>query len=303
MDDFKKWYFFTLLTVIFSSITYIFLDIAFSNYWEIDAWLWLFYWMLWSIILSAPFFLFSKNNIYKIRSTTKNHWKVLLFIWLTTAIFGLMWAMAIKDWWSWPVWLLSKVDVIFTFLLWVLLLNEKVNYKEIIWLIIAIIWFWFIAFLKWEISLFAVFLIVGWKFIFSFQSFVTKKYAQWLNWFSFAYIRMILSCLFLFPLILFQWKFSPIPIPALIFLIISQVCWSFIWKIYYFEAHNYLDISKLNTALLLTPVVVLILAYFIFWDQVSIQKFTWAVLIILWLFIFISNRFLSKRLEKYRETV
>ena len=301
MNDLKKWYIYTLFAVFFASITYILLDYAFRHYWDIDVWLAMLYWIIWSIIFSSPFILLSKSNRWKVKSTIINHWKILLFIWITNSIFTIMWATAIKIWWSWPVWLLSKCDIIFTFLLWIFLLNEKVNYKELIWLSIAIIWFWFIAFLKWEISLFAAFLIVVWKAIFSIQSFIAKKYAKWLYWFSFAYVRMLITWFFLFLIIISKWSLAWIPIPALFLFVLWQLSWTLVSRIFYFESHNFLDISKLNTMLLLTPVIVLFLAYFIFWDPISMQKWIWAFLIVSGLTLFISNRYFSERIEKYRE--
>ncbi len=289
-DKIKKWYINILLSILFSALTYILLKIAFSNFWEINPSLWMFYWILWSIIIISPFFAFRVKNRAKISNTIKSHWKILIFIWFAWAVWGSCWATAMKLWWVGPIWLLSKSDIVFTFLLWIFFLNEKINSKEILWLVVAIIWFWFIAFLKWEISILAVLLIVWWKAIVSFQSFFAKKYAKDLHWHSFAFIRMIFAWIFYIIFAIVQWEFWLISLPAFLALTSAQLSWAYFSRVFYFESHNYLDISKLNTFMLLTPVTVIIMAYFIFWDQITLQKIIWSVLIIWWLSIFIINR-------------
>jgi len=88
---------------------------------------------------------------------------------------------------------------------------------------------------------------------------------------------------------------NKIPIVTVSILGIVSVSGLMFGRAFYFEAHKHLDISKLNTAMLIEPVFVLLIAYFFLSESLSLKKLSGTLFILVGLWLVIHKNFKLKK--------
>jgi len=191
--------------------------------------------------------------------------------------------------------LLQRSVIIYSFLLGIFFLKEKVNLKEILGILVAIVGLFLVVNLKGEVTGLAVIVSLTSCFFYALQSFVLRKDSKKLDMTAMTFFRSIFILLVLGILLLILGKMELIPLEAFLILTVSQFCGATVWAVLFFRAHKYLPLSKVSLVLLLGAVFVPICAYFIFGDSLSNQKIAGMSLIVSGLAFFM---YAQKRLKK-----
>ncbi len=287
----KTWYLLMTLCTIFITFAYFWFDYIFRNYPNINAESAVFWWFFWSSFLSSFYFLGNKNERDKVKSTLLLKWKTILLISLISSMvgFGVFWSIKQSN--SWIISMLWKFDIIFSILLWVIFLKERISPKQLITIIIAMFWFYLISNIKWEINLFVIIIVLITRFLWSLQSLIVKKYCNNIDSKTLNFIRSSFIAIIFWIIFWYNEKIYFIWLYPLFILTIVQIFSLILAKIFYFEAHKYLDIWKLQFFSLFDSLIILIWWFIFFKDIITSDKIIWSLLILWGLlsFIFIKN--------------
>lgn len=268
------------------AISYLLSDFAFDTFTYLTPVNGVFWGMLGATICAFPFMVFSKKRRTKLIKTFKRDWKVLILISILTTIGALIWWYTIKQTSSGLVSLLGESRVLFVFILGVVFLKDKYVLKELLALSVALIGFIFISNLQGEITLWIAFLCMLSRVFYSLQSFIVKKYAPELHGPTFAFTRITFMVILVGAFYGIQQQITMIPLFLIGILTVALISAAIISKSLYFEAHNYLEMSKLNMYLILQSVFVLFGATFLLGHSLSFQKVFGATLILLGIALF-----------------
>jgi len=129
-------YIFVFLAALVYALDYLLVDYMLRNFTAISAENILVWGMSGAVILSAPFFSATTASRQQLVVTVKQDGAIILIISCITSLAAVLWLLAIESSSSGPVSLLTKSTVVYSFLLGVIFLNEKVSLLEIIGLLI-----------------------------------------------------------------------------------------------------------------------------------------------------------------------
>lgn len=291
----KKGYIYIFIATIFFASSYIGLKYAFVHFKDLSPANASFWGMLGASLLGTPVFLRSKKSIKKLQDTIIRDGKILLLVSFITSFAAFLWFMALENTSLGPHSLLVKSSIVFAVILGVIFLKERIGSEQISGIALAITGIVLISTLAREVQLIYVMLVMLSSFIFALQSFFIRKYSPNINGKEFAYLRTILISLFLGSAFLIQKKLVLIPLDIFFVLSISVCMGALIGRALYFEAHKYLEISKLNIILLFEPVLLLTAGSFIFGEVISTKKITGAIFIILGLWLLVYRDFIRRK--------
>lgn len=267
-----KGYLYATLTAFFFGLEYIAVDYAYRHFENITPQNALFWIIAGAFCFTLPYFF--RNPTQRravIQSARKDFFAILLLSVLTIlGVFLMFWGIGESN--AGVISLLERSHEIFAILLGFIFLGERFTRWEGTGMMISFLGFLFIVDLKGEIEPITSILILGGAFLFALHSLVTKKYISDINGVMLSFLRsgfIFLLLLLLFPLL--GWFSFPGLVPTLFFMVVGFFS-TFVSRVFYFEAHNHLPISKLNMMLLLDSLFVLSVSYFFFNDPFSLQK-------------------------------
>ena len=269
-----------LTSTLCGAAMYLVSDFLFRHFESITPQNAVFWGSLGAILLCVPYFFRSDKSRKKLQTCVLKHGNVLLFISIITSFAAFLWWYTLEQTNSGIIALIGKSETIFAFILGVFFLKEKISLREVFGILIALAGFVFLSTIKGEMSFFLVTLMLICRFLYALQSFVIKKFASDIDGFAFGFLRLILMLLFFGSIFGLQGKIEMIPVLAIITATSALMLNAIFAKMFYFEAHKYLEISKLNMFLILQPVLVLFGASFFFGDPISLQKMFGAVLVL-----------------------
>jgi len=275
-----------MCSVLSVTVIYLFSDWLFIFFDELDPSNAMFWGIPGSLIITAPFFVGTRKTRKSLVSCARQEAKTLLTVSLLTSIGAFLWWYTIEQASSGIVALISKIEPIFALFLGVLFLGESIRRSEWFGISIAFLGFFLISTLEGEITLILLVAILVSRFLYAFQSFLVKKWSPDLDAYSFSYLRMCLLFLFTAPVFLLKGSIHQISWEALLSVSFDMILGGIIAKVFYFKAHNYLPISKLNMFLILQTALVVVGASLIFGDPLSLQKVLGTVLILIGLAYF-----------------
>lgn len=295
MNLVKKGYLLMLGSTFFGALMYLAGDFLFRRFEDITPENAAFWGYVGTLLVITPYFLRSHASRTKLKTCFEKDGKVLFLVSFLTAISSFLWWFAlIRTNSGWLI-LFSKSDILFTFLLGVIFLKEKVTFRELLGIFIAGVGFFFLSTLEGEVTLWLVFLTLVCRFLYALQSFFIKKYAPGVDSSSFGFLRSVFILGFLGIAFGLFGKISFISFVPFLFATIALISGGIFSKILYFEAHNLLDISRLNIFLLLTPVFVLSGGYFLWGDHLSASNLGGATLVLGGILYFSLQRSAFKR--------
>ncbi len=278
-----------------ATMAYLLIDLVFRQYPQISPENAIFWGFGGAAIIGLFYFVSStqKRNLVVLEFKKYNLFIIAVSLFAVVGAMLWFWAMSAAS--GGIVSLLTKSQTIFAFLLGILFLKEKFSLKEGFGILIAIMGILIIANLEGEISSVAVLATLTSSILYALQSLLVKKAGTHINAPIFSFLRVVVTTTILAIILLSLQRITLIPPLAFLTLALSQVFGFFIGRIFYFEAHKFLPISKLNMVTLFTPVLILI-GEFIFWgDTISWQKLIGSVLIIGGLCFFIREQFKLKK--------
>ncbi len=289
MTNERKGYELLLGNIAVLTVFYLLLDFSFRQ-WDINVAQAMFWGWSGASLLALPFFLGFKRSRKNVYHEWKLHKKLILGLAVISVLASglLAWGISLAG--SGPAVLLESLQPVFVCILGISFLAERFTRRELLSAIVMLAGIVFIGTMKSEVSPLAAIIITISSFFYALHSFLFKRYGKDTHVFSFAFIRACIVTLFFTILIFVTGKFKVLPLLAIGTLTLTYVLGILVSRYFFFKAHKYLEVSKLNIFLMLQPVGVLIGAFLLFGDSISEQKIVGVLLILGGGYFFVKNR-------------
>lgn len=299
MSDIQKGYALIGGSLCASAIFNILADYIFRTHPDVGADELLFWSLGGAVLLSAPYFLGLRQNRRVIQDILTNHKVFLYKIILASFAGALLYSFALKLSSSGITNLLGKSGLIFTVLLGVILLKEKLSTREIIVIFFLVVGLATISGIDGEVSLLATSIILLSAFCYALFSFFLRQQKAPIDIPALTYIRASAVFILTGVMLLISGKLRIVPLDVLVLGAISEVFGIILWALLYIQAHRYLPISKLNIVSSMDMVVVPLAAFFVFGDTLSAQKILGAIIILTSVLYFLR----LQRVKGFRDTI
>ena len=291
----KKGFWLMIGFSVFTAAAYLTTDFGFRRF-SISVPEAVFWGYLVAVALAAPFFLGIPVRRRALRVCLSRHFWLLFGMSLLIFFAALLWFWTLSTSNSGVLSLLDKSEILFAALLGIVFLGETITLQEALGVVIALGGIFLISNFSGEIrplSTLAVFVV---SFSYATQSLLTKKFAPEVDGFSFAFLRGLFMTGFTALFFGIRGEINLVPLGAIVVVGIGQLCSLVIARVFYFEAHRFLPISKLNLFQLLIPVLVLS-GSVVFFPEVafSSQKVIGAILILGGFGVFLRAHFSGKK--------
>ncbi len=286
-SNFRKGYTFIFLSLLSTTIFSLTADFLFRENPTVNPANMLFWSIAWALILATPFFFWFSTQRRKVRKLLAQDFDKILLIGAISFVGATLWNYALKASSAGILTLMSKTTFLLTVFLGVAFLDEKINKKESGALLVVILGLACIANLKWEVTFIALVYTFLSSCCYAILSLLIKRLWKEADMKSVAYLRALCVSIFLFIFLYITGQLVIPPRQILIFWPLSEIFGIILWAVFYFEAHRFLPISKLNVFGIIEVAIVPIWAFLVFGDAISLQKILWAVLIfagIAWFF-------------------
>lgn len=260
-----------ILSVCFGASLTLFSDLAFRMYPSLVPQTVMFWGIFGAFVITTPFFIHTKKQREKVQVCLYSDWKILIFVSVITSFAAFLWWIVLSQSSSGIVSLLGKTDVIFALLFGRFFLGEVITKRDIYFIIILMIGVLLISHLKGEITFSLASLMLVNRFLYMLQSFIVKKHLPNIDGYTFGYVRMGIMSLAVGVGLLFWGGITTLPAEVLGIVILGTSLGMFS-RMLYFEAHKYLPMSKLNLFALSKPILVLLAAFILWGDPLSLQK-------------------------------
>ncbi|TGL56089.1 DMT family transporter [Leptospira kemamanensis] len=285
----KKGYFFVFLTGVFFAFEVIGFKEVFRRT-NLSPEMAAFFGVGFAFLVVTPFFISSKKRREKITITIKRDGLILLLGTFSNAMGIVLYYYALKQTDLGPAAILIKTTVLYNVILGVVFLGERFKDREVFGMILSIIGIYMISTLEGQISLVSAFCILLSAFLFAIQSYMIKKYIPEILGLEYAYLRLLLLCVFFFLYSLWIGSFLIPDLTAIVSLGFFSLLGYFLGRPFYFEAHNYLPISKLNATLLIEPIFLMFVGIFFLNEPFDTQKIFGASIILLGLYLIVFHK-------------
>lgn len=285
----KKGYLFVFLTGVFFALEVIGFKEIFRNY-NIEPEIAALFGVGFAFIIVTPYFLTSKRRRSKVIITVRRDGIILTLGTISNAFGIILYYYALKQTDLGPAAILIKTTVLYNVMLGVLFLGEMLKKIEIFGIAIAILGIYMISTLEGQIKIISAFCILLSAFLFAIQSYMIKKYVPEILGLEYAYLRLLLLSVFFFLYSLWIGSFQIPDISIIVILGLFSLLGYFLGRAFYFEAHNYLPISKLNATLLIEPIFLMFVGILFMKEPIDSQKLAGAGLILTGLYLIVFHK-------------
>lgn len=229
------------------------------------------------------------SEVFRIRlkESIRRDGIIILIVSIMSATGAFLWYHALEITGAGNVALLAKGQIIYSTILGIIILKERMSVFEGVGLAIAIGGFVLLTSLPADLPIGAAINVLVSAFIYSVQSLIVKIYAPDLTGREFALLRAFLMVLFYGVIFSYTGDLTPIPYDRVLILGGISFIGLIVGRMAYFEAHKYLGMRQLNTGMLIEPIFVLILGGVFLSEPFTISGVSGAALIIfgLWMMV------------------
>lgn len=285
----KKGYFFVFLTGVFFALEVIGFKEIFRKY-NTEPEIAALFGVGFAFFVVTPYFLSSKKRRAKVIITIRRDGFILILGTISNAIGIVLYYYALKQTDLGPAAILIKTTVLYNVMLGVLFLGEKLKMMEVFGIVLAIIGIYMISTLEGQIKILSAFCILLSAFLFAIQSYMIKKYVPEILGLEYAYLRLFLLSVFFFLYSLWICSFQIPDLSIIVALGLFSLLGYFLGRAFYFEAHNYLPISKLNATLLVEPIFLMFVGILFMKELIDSQKLAGAGLILTGLYLIVFHK-------------
>ncbi|MCG6139541.1 DMT family transporter [Leptospira mtsangambouensis] len=285
----KKGYFFVFLTGVFFAFEVIGFKEVFRRY-NLAPEMAALFGVGFAFLVVTPFFLSSSKRRKKVILTIQRDGLVLLLGTFSNAMGILLYYYALKQTDLGPAAILIKTTVLYNVILGVVFLGERFKDREVFGIVLAMVGIYLISTLEGQINLLSALCILISAFLFAIQSYMIKKYIPEILGLEYAYLRLFLLCVFFFLYSLSIGSFLIPKLPIIVMLGFFSLLGYFLGRAFYFEAHNYLPISKLNATLLIEPIFLMFVGIFFMNEPLDLQKLVGGGVILLGLYLIVFHK-------------
>lgn len=236
-------------------------------------------------IFATPFLLGSTRRRTEVMDSIRRDGKVILGVALLSSTGAFFWVQALQMTGASVVSLLAKSQVLGSVFLGAIFLKERFTAFEVAGILLAIPGIVLISTIPDEVPARAALMILASAGIYSIQSAIVKRFAPGLHGIEFTYLRGSGMSLVFFVAFLATGKLVIPDLFSFLFLGLISTLGLLIGRSMFFEAHKYLGIGKLNTGMLLEPVIVTILSVLFLAEDPGRQKMMGGALILLGLWM------------------
>ncbi len=233
-----------------------------------------------AVLLSTPYFLGRRALRARLALVLSRDGPVIAAISLLSAAAAFLWFLAMGETGAGPVALLSKPSILYSFILGVLILREPARLSDLFGFLLAAAGIALIATLSGEVPKSSAGYLLSAAFLFSLQSLLIKRFARELDGVIFAYARAALMGVFMGAGLALAGYARPIGVGHALLLGLSVVCGVILGRAFYFQAHLYLPISRLNTVLLIEPILIMSAGFALWNEPVPPRKIAGTVLLL-----------------------
>ncbi|TGL59858.1 DMT family transporter [Leptospira jelokensis] len=285
----KKGYFFVFLTGVFFAFEVIGFKEVFRRT-NLSPEMAAFYGVGFAFLVVTPFLLGSKHRRTKLVTTVRRDGFILLLGTFSNAMGIVLYYYALKQTDLGPAAILIKTTVLYNVILGVVFLGERFKDRELLGFFLSVVGIYLISTLEGQIHLLSAFCILLSAFLFAIQSYMIKKYIPEILGLEYAYLRLFLLCVFFLIYSLWIGSFLVPDWHIILILGFFSLLGYFLGRAFYFEAHNYLPISKLNATLLFEPIFLMVVGILFLNEPFDLQKILGGAIILLGLYLIVFHK-------------
>lgn len=261
-------YLFLVGTALFTALSYVFGRAADKT---IDGETTMFIWFLGAFICSIVVVIAVPSQRADFRSLGK-YKKIFVLSSILTAVSAVLWILAIRTIGIPLTSFLMKSQTLFSLLLGMVFLGERLNRWETVGVVITITGGVIVAYQRDLSLLMGTFTAIGAALCYSSLSFLVKKIGQDLNMHTVANLRALGVSIFLFLYLVITGSFhTPRPIDIM-YMALGGITGAYIAKACQFQAIKLIDVSRTTAVLPLESIFVVLFSYFIFHEIPSVIK-------------------------------
>lgn len=261
-------YLFLVGTALFTALSYVFGRAADKT---IDGETTMFIWFFGAFLCSIVVVIAVPSQRADFRSLGK-YKKIFVLSSILTAVSAVLWILAIRTIGIPLTSFLMKSQTLFSLLLGMVFLGERLNRWESIGVVITITGGVIVAYQREFSLLMGTFTAIGAALCYSSLSFLVKKIGQDLNMHTVANLRALGVSIFLFLYLMITGSFHmPRPIDIM-YMALGGITGAYIAKACQFQAIKMIDVSRTTAVLPLESIFVVLFSYFIFHEIPSVKK-------------------------------
>ncbi len=230
-----------------------------------------FFWFFGAFVFAAiitPFIPSQRKEIVKFRK----YFKIFIYSSVITSIGAALWVVSLWTIGAPLTSFLMKAQTLFSLLLGIIFLGERLNKGESIGIVITIIGGVVVAYQKERYLLIGTLTALSAAFCYSFLSFMVKKIAQNLNMLTVATFRALGVSIVLFIYLILTGTFKMPTFNQAIYMAFGGITGAYIAKACQFHAIKLLNVSRTTAVMPMESLFVVLFSYFLFDDLPPFYK-------------------------------
>ncbi len=257
-----KGYLFLVSTAFFTALSYAFGKSLDSN---LDPETTTFFWFFGAFVFAAILVPFLPSQQRELRQIGKYK---EIFIWssILTSVGAALWVISLWSIGPALTSFLMKAQTLFSLILGVLFLGERLNRGESIGIAITVVGGIIVAYQRDSYLIYGTITAISAAFLYSFLSFKVKQIAQNLNMLMVATLRTLGVSIVLFIYLVATGTFAAPSWKEIIIMALGGTTGAYIAKASQFHSIKLLDVSRSTAVMPLESIFVVLLAYFLFDD-------------------------------------
>ncbi len=263
-----KGYFFVVGTAFFTALSYILGKSVNEN---LNPETVTFFWFFGAFFFSMAVAIIVPSQRAEFRNLG-NYVTIFILSSVVTAVGSALWIVSLRTIGPPLTSFLMKSQTLFSLLLGVIFLNERLNRWETLGIVLTSAGAIVVAYQREGYLILGTLTALLAAFFYSLLSFLVKRFAQSLNMLTVANLRSLGVALVLFVYLLLTGRFEIPGLRDLIFMVLGGLTGAYIAKASQFQSIKILDVSRSTAVMPLESLFVVVFSYFIFNDLPSVVK-------------------------------
>ena len=270
-------YFFLVGTAFFTALSYVFGKAVNKDLYPETV---TFFWFFGAFFFSIFTVMLVPSQRTELRYIRK-YLTIFLFSSIVTAIGAALWIFSLRTIGPPLTSFLMKSQTLFSLLLGIMFLGERLNKGETIGIMLTIAGGVIVAYQEEGYLILGTFMALLSAFFYSLLSFLVKKIAQDLNMLTVANLRALGVAIVVLVYLIITERFQVPGLRDLVFMAVGGLTGAYIAKASQFQSIKLLDVSRSTAVMPLESLFVVLFSYFLFHDLPSVIKLIGGTVIII----------------------
>ncbi len=270
-------YFFLVGTAFFTALSYVFGKAVNKDLYPETV---TFFWFFGAFFFSIFTVMLVPSQRTELRYIRK-YLTIFLFSSIVTAIGAALWIFSLRTIGPPLTSFLMKSQTLFSLLLGIMFLGERLNKGETIGIMLTIVGGVIVAYQEEGYLILGTFMALLSAFFYSLLSFLVKKIAQDLNMLTVANLRALGVAIVVLVYLIITERFQVPGLKDLVFMAFGGLTGAYIAKASQFQSIKLLDVSRSTAVMPLESLFVVLFSYFLFHDLPSVIKLIGGTVIII----------------------